>query len=650
LSLWAQWRWSVSVELGDLLAYGWDVPLTAGVFTLGRLICALFDRIARVRVGWRYLVLVPLGTVPLFTRVSDLVYCALTGGRFTSDGFVYLSLDNAKLLGDGDNPVFAAVFFTAAAAMSVALARDGRRVRVSTRWIRVVILVCAALGALALPLLAGFRASEENRLRWVPEARFLREWLVWQGTITSNDRSALNLPAPLKQRFIQSGLLPEHPLWKDYPLSRASLDTTSFPYPKTQNAALGPANVVLIMVEQLDREFIYTLSDELRGAMPELSRLAKRATLITEYQSVTQPTIHALVASLCSMLSAAPYRDLNEERGSESLERTPLTCLPQILKVRGYRTAYIQAGNNRFAGTEGFLRVHGFSETYDQDDIKERFPGADESSWGAHDDALSEYSRIKLDQFYTARDRDGRPFFLMVQTMDMHLPGHAPADCPLPEALRRYAPDDESESMLRAVHCTDQALGRLLRAIVDNPSRANTTIVALTGDHPTSPIKLVKNLPYRTGHPYAGWSGPLPLLLFDPTHELPARVPVLSGHTDLAPTLLHMLGITDVPNAMTGYSIFGKRPHYPLLVGRMAPRNVAIYRPGNTVSVKARRILTLCRKKKPLIADDPQALSACDLWSWLRWQDALWKYKLIYPEKPQAVKRRNPSNESLFDR
>jgi arylsulfatase A-like enzyme len=637
-SLWAQRRWDVPIECGDLIGFAWDVPIAISLLSLSRLFSMASSRAGyfQTHVWSRYVGLTPLATAPVFTRIADLFYCSMTGARFSSDAFVYISLGNAKLLLDRQNPMLTGVFIVTIVGLAFTLDRDGGRFLAKssggrpTIWVA-ILLTFLSLAGIGLPFRIGFHAGEEQRALWVPDVRFLREWLVWRGVIVFNDRSALVLPEPLKRRFVQLGLMPETPFWKGYPLSRATLDDTPFPYPETANAELGPPNLVLIVVEQLGREFIYPLSGELQGVMPNLSELALRASLITEYQSVTHPTMPALIVALCSTYSATPKNDLNESRASESLEHTPLTCLPAILKERGYRTVYIQAGNNGFAGTDGFLRAHGFYERFDDDNIRRVFPGRHESVWGVHDDALAEFAQIKLAKLGKARARDRRPFFLLAQTMDMHAPGHPNPLCSVPESLFRYAPDDDSKTMLQAAYCTDKAIGQLVRSIIDDPVRSKDTVVAITGDHPADPLMLVKSPSYKRGHPYAGWSGPMPLLLFDPTHQLPSRIPVLSGHIDLAPTLLHMLNIVDVPNAMTGHSIFGTRPKFPQLVGRAAPQNAAIYRPDRTRKVKTRRLLTLCRQGKRIIANDAQAITACELWSWLRWQDALWRYKLIYP-------------------
>jgi phosphoglycerol transferase MdoB-like AlkP superfamily enzyme len=490
-----------------------------------------------------------------------------------------------------------------------------------------------AVLAIALPVTTGFGALDAQPERFVPEAAFLRQWLVWRGLITPPDAARLSLPSRLRPRLLALGLVPEHPLDASYPLLRAQLDATPFPYPATAAAAAGKPNLVFTLVEQLNREFVHAFSGELPGVMPKLSALAQRMTMVTEYRSVTQPTIHALVASLCSMHGALPYEDVNLRLVGGALEHTRLKCLPEILRDAGYHTVYIQAGSNRFAGTDGFLRAHGFEDIYGADQLEPIFAGRDLSIWGVHDDALIEFAEGKIKALEAERAAGGRPFFVMVQTLDMHAPGHPPANCALPKELDGVTQDPDSRTMIRAVHCTDAALGELGHFILDDPARAERTLWAITGDHPSEPLALLDALAKKRGEPrYAGWSGRLPLLLYDPTHALPARAAVLSGHLDLAPTLLHMLGIRDVKNAMAGYSIFGQRPGHALLLGRMAPENVAIYGSKATRSLSIDQLVSACDLRLPLLHGDASALDACELLDWLRWQNALWKYKRIFPE------------------
>ncbi|HEX2676171.1 MAG TPA: LTA synthase family protein, partial [Polyangiales bacterium] len=445
--------------------------------------------------------------------------------------------------------------------------------------------------------------------------------------------SSAALPSDVMKRFVHAGLMPAIPLYKGYPLTHSVIDPTPFPYPAAPNAAPGRPNLVFTLVEQLNWEFVTSFSKQLSGVMPELSALSQRMTRVTEYQSTANPTIHALVASLCSLHAASHYRDVNRGRAGDALTGTPFVCLPKILKDLGYRTVFIQGGEKTFASKEAFLHAHGFEEVHGRPELEQRFPGTDISRWGLHDDVLVAYVQEQIARLEKLRAQDGRPYFVMMLTLDTHSPGLPPPDCQLPKNLERISSDRDSRTMLRALHCTDLSLGKLGRFILDDPARSRSTLWAVTGDHPTSAMRFVRDLFSRQGKPYSGWSGRLPLMLYDPTHQLPQRVAVLSSHIDLAPTLLHMLGVKEAPSAMMGLSIFGLRREHPMLVGRVGPKYVALYRPGRTESLTMGALRDRCTNKEPVLANDRIALSSCDLLHWVTWQDTLWSQKKLFPAK-----------------
>jgi arylsulfatase A-like enzyme len=644
LSLHAAEAFGEEVATADYLAFGWDLALAAGLFELARL--AVHPELSarpRLHLFMRYGAFSLFILCDDFVRAADLLNCTLTGRHFSAGAFIYMSPANLTLLRDGHSPIAVYALVGATAAYILALVLDGRshRRRVAAAPPSIPsssehVPAFIAVLAIALPLGSGFWASETATARFVPESVFLRQWLVYRGVITPADAAQLDLPNGLERKLVKLGLAPEQPLDPRYPLLHARLDSTPFPYPKTAAAGNGPPNVVFTLVETLNHEFVNAFSGELPGLMPQVSALAQRVTMVTDYRSITTPTIHALVASLCSIHGALPYVELNKRRVGDAMETTRMMCLPEILRAHGYRTVYIQAGSNRFAGTEGFLKAHGFDETIGAQQLEPMYPERERSHWGVHDDTLVEFAENKIRELEAQRAQGGPPFFVMVQTIDMHAPGQPPLSCAMPDELRNVSRDPDSRTMMHAVHCTDAALGELGRFILDDPARADSTLWALTGDHPSVPMAFLNDLHAKHHDRFGEWSGRLPLLLHDPTHALPQRVPVLSGHLDLAPTLLHILGIVDQKNAMEGLSIFGQRPKHPVLLGRRAPDDVAIYRPGHTHSLSVEHLVKLCDGRHTLLHGDEQALNSCELLAWLRWQNALWKYNRIFPDAAPA--------------
>jgi arylsulfatase A-like enzyme len=626
---WSRLRAGAGVGAAVIVAFAWDVLLVSALIALARASAAgSTQRYARLLTAGLRVGLGALLAWDLALRAADAFYASATGGAFNATVFVYLRRSNLVLLQDGDLPWLCAAVGAGCLLIGFGLFRDARVSSAALLQARARALSIGA--ALLLPMLAGWNAGVAS-YRFVPEALFLHEWLRWRGMAIDEQATSLLLTAAMDTRLVSLGLVPAKPASPDYPLLRARVETLPFPYP-LRTAVPAHPNVVLTLVEQLNFDFIHALSAELKGVMPELSELAARTTVVSEYRSITQPTIQAVVASLCSIHMAAPTQQLHTLHGSEPLENTPLRCLPDILRSHGYRTVYIQSGDSSFAGTRGFLRAHGFDEIYDRAEVHMRYPAAQEGRWGYHDDVLLQFTQQKIAELERARAAGGPPFFVMVQTIDTHWPGHAPDGCVAPAALATITDNARSQRMLKALYCSDKVLGRFAHFLLDDPARASNTLWAMSGDHPIwSGAPFLAELYARRGERYAGFAARLPLFLHDPLHELPARVPVLSGHLDLAPTLLHILGIVADQTAMTGYSIFGTRAEFPVLVGSMPGDRVAVYRPSRTESLPTRELPARCAAGEVLIADDAKALTACELLAWLQFEEVLWRRKRIVP-------------------
>lgn len=642
VSLWARTGYDFTPGIGSLLGLLWDVVLVlggqalvrSGVIVAGGAKPAWLARATGVLFGALALI------TSIFIRGADLAYATLTGEHWESPGFRYLSTQNVDLLLAGNG---ARILSVAAAAMFVGLLLIGLDQR---RWLRRHAQTVAEHGradrasaAVASALLwvgvvtSGWFANDAVEARFVPESNFAYQAAVWHGFI---GELAFEPDAATIERLRERGLAPDKPLYPLYPLMRAAVDPTPFPHPRTEDGEARP-NLVLTFVEQLNHDFVHAFSGDFPGLMPELSALSKRVTMVTDYRSTTSPTIHALTAGLCSVYGHGNHRRLNDGEGTETLADTPMTCLPAMLRAQGYRTVFIQGGEKVFSGKQEFLLAQGFDEMHGLDELLARYPDLPRWHWGAYDYTLTRYVQDEVRRLEALRAKDGRPYFIAMLTLDTHAPGKIPwSRCRPDDWVTELARGDKrSGFMVRALHCADRELGKIGRFILDDPVRKRSTAWMLTGDHPTYALSFVRRLYRKRRRPYRGWTERLPLLIHDPLHALPREVPVLSGHTDLAPTLLHMLGLGHLETAMTGHSIFGRRPELPLLVGRQGPNNVALYTPRMARAMRLGQLEKRCKAGRPASARDPKAMSACDLFAWAMWQQSLWRAKRIAP--PGAV-------------
>lgn len=122
------------------------------------------------------------------------------------------------------------------------------------------------------------------------------------------------------------------------------------------------------------------------------------------------------------------------------------------------------------------------------------------------------------------------------------------------------------------------------------------------------------------------------LLIHDPAHDLPDAVTVLSGTTDIAPTIMHLLGGMRGPNSFTGASIFGRRPSVPTIVGRVGARRVMMADATRKLEHSMGTARRLCRNKEPFFGGaGAHDLDACDVLDYFAWQDELYRKARLLP-------------------
>ncbi len=620
----------------------WDVVLVYALFALARWGRALVDRqggpAATRLAGWLSLGLaLVIATVSPILRCFDIGHCWLGGCHWAVTGFQHMHPELLSRLLQGQPLVLTLTGALMTAALVSAVWRDGRSwrrqlgQRASLRWLTMPLLVALLPATWAIRDGLAYPASVYE-LRLLPETNFISKLTEALADDGDEQPPPAALPAALRKRFATLGLMPQgEPVAPGYPLTRAGLEPEPVPFARHATATEQP-NVVLTFVESLSGLFVAGVGGRFAGLTPELDALAKQMTVVRGFHNTSSPTISALVTAMCGLHPPTHPRDLGV--GETVDGATAYVCLADLLRQRGYRTVFVQSAGAEVTAMGYFLRTHGFDEVHDRATIKARWPEGPEGIWGVHDDRLIDYATEQIKRLEAARKEDGRPFLVVLMTLDTHDPGMAADDCDLPRdangnALVADLPDNEgAQHLLAAYHCTDRALGHLGRFLLQPPRREHT-LWLLSTDH--AAFRTPNSRPLLSD-PKTGWEcDPAPLLIHDPQRDLPGEVQVLSGTQDVAPTVLHLLGIEPKRHAMTGHSVFGRRRQLPTLVGRVGGRTIYLQ------SASARRELTLialrrlCAQKALLLPDGSDPLSACELAAWVDWQDALWRSRTLFP-------------------
>ncbi|GEM_PF-1702110 len=603
-----------------------------------------------------YLPLVALMAAVFVVRAADFTYCYLGQCHFTAEGFLYADAAVAPVTLDTRGLILLAILGGTIATASIALIRDiNSRVDVVhkalPRWFAVLLFAApVAVGGFVLHLVitpAINAPPDAHDPAIIPEVNFAQQYQDFVGgpicagdspyCVSRHANAFAKVPAGRYERWKKAGFVPDHSSPEaPFPLLRFGLGEPDVPHPLRENAPDSP-NVVLTLIESGSGHFLSTLSGQYEGLMNELDSLAKRMTTVHSFYNTASPTVNGLVATLCSIHPSRHPSDLGI--GEEIDGQTPMTCLPDVLRARGYRTLFVMPTEKTVTGIEYFMLTHGFDEIHGRGEIRRTLPGRAENAWGVHDDTLAQYIQWQVLRLEKLREKDGRPFLVVYITGDAHEPGmHDPATCELPakvtatgKAIADVPDDDASKKQLAAFFCTDRELGKTGRFLLD-PKRADMTMWVITSDHALIRTPGARRILFKEG--WQGAFAPIPLMIWDPRHDLPTKVKVVSGSTDVAPTMMHLLGGKMGPNSFTGRSIFGTRRDRQVITGRMGTRMLMLADKRDKREMGPGHARKRCKEGKPFFNEKGDfGLDACDIATYFEWQDTLHGNNRVLPAR-----------------
>jgi arylsulfatase A-like enzyme/thioredoxin-like negative regulator of GroEL len=293
-----------------------------------------------------------------------------------------------------------------------------------------------------------------------------------------------------------------------------------------------PPNIVLITLDTTRADRMGFLGSK-RNLTPNLDALASQSHIFTRAYSHVPLT----TASHATILTGTyPQFNLVNDFGKPLSPKIPF--LPDLLHARGYQTAAFVGSLvlDPVGGTApGFDR--GF-DTYDAG-FRSRRKGEDRYSTLERraGDVVA-----RATKWLTARNANGKPFFLWVHVYD----AHDPYDPPQPYATR-YAMDPYDGELAYV----DASIGRLLNQLRASGQFDKSLIVAMAdhgeafGEHGERSHGIF--LFDETIH--------VPLILKLPAEQSPARrISTRVGLIDVTPTLLQAAGM-EIPDEVQGESL-----------------------------------------------------------------------------------------------
>jgi arylsulfatase A-like enzyme len=320
-------------------------------------------------------------------------------------------------------------------------------------------------------------------------------------------------------------------------------------------------NLILVLLEAVSAPVLPSVASEhgvdAAVAMPKLDARAEEHLLFTQVIAHQRQTNRGEYGILCGDY---PKLLSDQSKMTEQVYGRARRCLPDALRELGYHTAYLQAAPLAFMLKDQFMPRAGFAEVLGGPSWSQSYGRTD---WGVDDKAFFEQALPRL----KALHEEAAPFFATLLTVGTHHPFTLP-----------WVPGERSgERRMRAFRWLDDAVDAFVEALEREGILEDTAVIItsdesggwLDGDDPT--LRLLSQ----------SWSFALVIL---PGQEV-ARVNTLLAHSDLALTVLDLLGRSNASQGFIGRSWFREyEAPRPMFAGNTYGRRVVMWKPeGNAV-------------------------------------------------------------------
>jgi phosphoglycerol transferase MdoB-like AlkP superfamily enzyme len=156
-------------------------------------------------------------------------------------------------------------------------------------------------------------------------------------------------------------------------------------------------------------------------------------------------------------------------------------AIPAVIRKAGYQTLFVTSVRSGWRDLNRVLKVQGFDEVIDANNLQEMYPEATMGIWGVWDSFIFRYLSKRL-----AAQPVDKPLFVFVLTSTNHPPYDLPADYQrVPRDMALWRGETGSDTLLPNLdtyHYAADQLGAFVQEVQNGPLNANT-IVAATGDH-----------------------------------------------------------------------------------------------------------------------------------------------------------------------
>ncbi len=285
------------------------------------------------------------------------------------------------------------------------------------------------------------------------------------------------------------------------------------------NGSFTSDNVVIIILESFAREYIGALNPKLEGGTytgytPFIDSLIRVSLTFDVSIANGKKSIDAMPSILASVPSLITPYIISHYANNK------INGLPDLLKRKGYYSAFFHGAPNGSMGFDSFAKVAGFDDYFglDQYPYKEDFDGM----WGVWDEPFLSFFANKLNGFK-------QPFLASVFTVSSHHPFKVPEKY---EGKFKKGP----APIVEVVGYTDFSLKKFFDEISTSRWFGNTLFV-ITSDHTNESIhKEFQNN-------FGGYS--IPVIFYKPGSDLVGMKHRIAQQIDIMPTVLSYLNFDE---------------------------------------------------------------------------------------------------------
>lgn len=297
-----------------------------------------------------------------------------------------------------------------------------------------------------------------------------------------------------------------------------------------------PQNVVIIILESFGKEYM-GYKNPYKGYTPFLDSLARNSLFMENCFANGRESIIAMPA-----ITASIPQLIEEPFITSSYQSNKFAGLGSIVKKYGYVSSFFHGARNGSMGFEGFSQLAGFDKYYGLNQYpKEKMATDFDKNWGIFDEPYLQY-------FATELSKETKPFVGCIFTLSSHHP------YPIPVQYKGKFPKGKAE-IHESLGYTDLALKHFFETAAKQPWYKNTIFV-ITADHTQ----------FNTEKKYATPTGAysVPLILYHPTNQTLTQLKSITDslkvcqHTDILPSILDFLNISQQQVLLFGESIFAK--------------------------------------------------------------------------------------------